>query len=99
MRGRPRALRRRTGSVGEMGASSAEGSTFTSESCNSVSSILGTISSEPFRESMRGSDCVSETEGMFESKVGVFMGESLQEDMEGCGEELMLRRARTPPPG
>lgn len=29
----------------------------------------------------------------FESKVGVFAGDSLLDDMEGWGEELMLRRA------
>lgn len=32
----------------------------------------------------------------FESNVGVSMGESLLDDMEDCGEELMLRRACAP---
>lgn len=93
IRGRPRARRSRTGSVGETGGSSDAGSALTSASCSSVSSIFGTISSEPKRESIRASDCVSEFVRTFESNVGVLMGESLLDDMEGCGEELMLRRA------
>ena len=86
MRGRPRARLSRTGSVGEIGGSSANGSVLTSARCTSVSSIFGTISSEPSvpnRESIRASDCVSEMGRPFVSKVGVFMGESLLEDMEG----------------
>jgi hypothetical protein len=54
------------------------------------------VPSVPNRESLRASDCGSEVERPFVSKVGVFMGESLLDDMEGCGEELMLRRACAP---
>ena len=96
MRGRPRARRSRTGSVGEMGGSSADGSVFTSASCSSVSSIFGTISSEAPREPTRASDGVSEWDAALASKEGVSAGESLLDDMEGCGEELMLRRACAP---
>jgi hypothetical protein len=98
MRGRPRARRSRTGSVGDIGGSSAMGSALTSASCTSVSSTLGTMSSAPSvpsRESIRASDCVSDSEWErpLVSKVGVGKGESLLDDMEGWGEELMLRRA------
>lgn len=48
------------------------------------------ISSGLVRESRRPSDGVSEFEKMFESKLGVVNGESLAEDMEGCGDELVL---------
>jgi len=85
--------------VGEIGGSSAMGSILTSASCTSVSSIFGTmvsVPSVPNRESTRASDCVSELERPFASKVGVFVGESLLDDMEGCGEELTLRRACAP---
>jgi hypothetical protein len=54
------------------------------------------VPSVPNRESIRTSDCVSELERPFASKVGVFVGDSLLDDMEGCGEELMLRRACAP---
>lgn len=83
MRGRPRARRSRTGSVGDMGVSSARGSALTSDSWSSVSSILGTISSDPSLEPMRPSDRESWTEAPLESKVGVLAGESLLDDMEG----------------
>jgi hypothetical protein len=33
---------------------------------------------------------------MAELKLGVFIGESLADDMEGCGEELVLRRECAP---
>jgi hypothetical protein len=42
---------------------------------------------------MRPSERESVVETPFESKVGVFAEESLLDDMEGWGEELMLRRA------
>lgn len=96
IRGRPRERLSRTGSVGEIGDSSVTGSVLTSSSRSSVSSIFGIISSEPTRESIRVSDCVSELEATFASKMGVFIGESLLDDMEGCGDELMLRRACAP---
>ena len=54
------------------------------------------ISSGLVRESRRPSDCESEGEKMFESKLGVVRGESLAEDMEGCGDELVLRRGGAP---
>lgn len=57
--GRPRPRLARTGSVGDMGGSVPAGSALTSASCSSCSSILGMISSEPSRESIRGSVCVS----------------------------------------
>lgn len=94
--GRPRARLIRTGSVGEIGGSSDEGSSFTSANWSSVSSTLGIISLEPVRLSIRSSDCVSEGLNIFESKLGVFKGDSLADDMEGCGEELVLKRACAP---
>lgn len=54
------------------------------------------ISSGLVRESRRRSDCESEAEKMFESKFGVVRGESLAEDMEGWGDELVLRREGAP---
>lgn len=33
---------------------------------------------------------------MEESKLGVVIGESLADDMDGCGEELVLKRAFAP---
>jgi hypothetical protein len=33
---------------------------------------------------------------MVESKLGVVIGDSLADDMEGCGEELVLMRAFAP---
>lgn len=69
------------------------GSDLTSDNWSSVSSIFGTISSDPSLEPVRPSDKEPVVETAFESKVGVFAGESLLEDMEGWGEELMLRRA------
>lgn len=33
---------------------------------------------------------------MLELKLGVAKGESLEDDMEGCGDELVLRRACAP---
>lgn len=48
------------------------------------------------RDSYCDSDLVSELEKMFESKIGVVMGELLADDMEGCGEELVLKRACAP---
>jgi hypothetical protein len=54
------------------------------------------ISSGLVRESRRPSECVSEFEKMFESKLGVVNGESLAEDMEGCGDELVLKRVCAP---
>lgn len=33
---------------------------------------------------------------MFELKLGVLKGDSLEDDMEGCGDELVLRRACAP---
>jgi hypothetical protein len=40
--------------------------------------------------------CVSGRQSPFESKVGVSIGEPLLDDMEDCGEELMLSRACAP---
>lgn len=94
--GRPRARLIRTGSVGEIGVSSVVGSSFTSAKCNSVSSSFGTISAELVRVSRRDSDRVLELLKMVESKLGVVIGESLADDIEGCGEELVLRRACVP---
>ena len=51
---------------------------------------------ELVRVSNRDSDCVSELLKIVESKLGVVIGESLADDMEGCGEELVLRRACAP---
>jgi len=96
MRGRPRARLIRTGSVGDIAVSSAKDSSLTSANCSSVSSNLGTTSTELVRVSNRDSDCVSEVLKMVESKLGVVIGESLADDMEGCGEELVLRRACAP---
>lgn len=96
MRGRPRARLIRTGSVGDIAVSSAKDSSLTSAKCSSVSSNLGTTSTELVRVSNRDSDCVSEALKMVESKLGVVIGESLADDMDGCGEELVLRRACAP---
>ena len=93
MRGRPRARLSRTGSVGDIGVSSPTGSGLTSARWSSVSSILGTISSDPSRETTRSSDRESAVEKPVVSKVGVSAGDSLLDDMEGWGEELVLRRA------
>lgn len=54
------------------------------------------ISSRLVRESRRPSDCESEVAKMFESKLGVVNGESLEEDMEDCGDELVLKRECAP---
>lgn len=83
MRGRPLARLSRTGSVGDIGVSSATGSGLTSDNWSSASSILGTISSDPSLDPMRDSDRESVVETPFESKVGVFAGESLLDDVEG----------------
>jgi hypothetical protein len=96
IRGRPRARLTRTGSVGDMGASSATDSSLTSASWSSVSSSFGTISVELVRVSSRDSECTSELLKMEASKLGVVIGESLADDIEGCGEELVLRRAFAP---
>lgn len=96
IRGLPRARLIRTGSVGEIGGSSGEGSSFTSANWSSVSSTLGIISLESVRLSNRSSDCVFVGLKMFESKLGVVKGDSLADDMEGCGEELVLKRACAP---
>ena len=82
MRGRPRRLSR-TGSVGDIGVSSPTGSGLTSASWSSVSSILGTISSDPSRDTTRSSERESAVENPVVSNVGVFAGDSLLEDMEG----------------
>jgi hypothetical protein len=92
MRGRPRARLIRTGSVGDMGVSSTTDSSLTSANCSSVSSSFGTMSVELVRVFNRDSDCVSELLKMLESKLGVVIGESLADDIEGCGEELVLKR-------
>lgn len=81
--GRPRARLIRTGSVGDVGVSSVKDSSFTSASCNSVSSSFGTTSVELVRVSPRASECVSEWLNMVESKLGVVIGESLADDIEG----------------
>lgn len=94
--GRPLARLIRTGSVGDMGGSSANGSSFTSANCSSVSSSLGTTSAELVRVSDRDPDRASGWLKMVVSKLGVVIGESLAEDMEGCGEELVLSRACAP---
>lgn len=96
IRGLPRALRIRTGSVGEMGVSSFSCSSLTSDNCSSVSSTLGMTSLELVRVFARSSDCVSGVWKMFESKLGEVNGESLDDDMEGCGEELVLIRLFAP---
>lgn len=44
---------------------------------------MSSVPSVPNRESIRASDCISELERPFGSKLGVFMGESLLDDMEG----------------
>jgi hypothetical protein len=48
-------------------------------------------------ETVRASECdseqASELLNVVESKLGVVIGESLADDIEGCGEELVLRRA------
>jgi hypothetical protein len=96
IRGRPRARLTRTGSVGDMGVSSARDSSLTSANCNSVSSSFGTTSVELVRVSGRDSECMSELLKMEESKLGVVIGESLADDIEGWGEELVLKRAFAP---
>jgi hypothetical protein len=86
--------------VGEMGVSSVDASSLTSASCSSVSSILGTMSPGLTRESRRESRYESWYESWYESgagnmlvsKLGVVREESLADDMEGCGEELVLIR-------
>jgi hypothetical protein len=93
MRGLPRARRSRTGSLGEIGGSSVTGSILTSANCSSVSSILGTTSVEASRESTRVSDRLSEYGSVFVSNAGEVRGESLLDDIEGGGDELVLRRA------
>lgn len=82
MRGRPR-RRSRTGSVGDSGVSSAAGSGFTSDNWTSVSSILGTTSSEPSRDPMRSCEGEPVVKAPSLLNVGVSAGESLLEDMEG----------------
>jgi hypothetical protein len=94
--GRPRPRLTRAGSVGDMEGSDPTDSALTSASCSSCSSILGTISSEPRRESFRDSAYMSGRPSALESTVGVSIGDSLLEDMEDCGEELRLKRARAP---
>jgi len=79
-----------------MGVSSVRGSDLTSASCNSLSSIFGMISLELVRVSDRPSEGVSEMGKMLVSKLGVVKGESLADDMEGCGEELVLKRVCAP---
>lgn len=96
IRGRPRPRLIRTGSVGDIGGSSVIGSVFTSDSSSSRSSTLGTIPSNPLLELSRNSDGLSVGGVIPVSNVGVFIGESLQDDMEGWGDELMLRRACAP---
>jgi hypothetical protein len=96
MRGRPRARLIRTGSVGDVSVSSAIDSSLTSANCNSVSSSFGTMSVELVRVFRRDSDGVSGLLKILESKLGVVSGESLADDMEGCGEELVLKRACAP---
>lgn len=76
--------------------SSVDGSSFKSAKCNSVSSSFGTISAELVRVSNRDSDRVLELLNIVVSKLGVVIGESLADDIEGCGEELVLRRACAP---
>lgn len=51
---------------------------------------------EAVRVAARCSECVSEGLNMVESKLGVVIGESLADDMEGCGEELVLSREFAP---
>lgn len=58
--GRPRARRIRTGSVGDIGGSSPNGSSFTSANWTSVSSSFGTTSVELVRASNREADRASE---------------------------------------
>jgi hypothetical protein len=94
--GRPRARRIRTGSVGEMGVSSGEGSSFTSANSTSASSTFGITSCGPVRPSNCSSDCDSEGLNTFVSKLGVVNGESLADDMEGWGDELVLKRLCAP---
>jgi hypothetical protein len=95
-RGRPRPRLTRTGSVGEIGDSSAIGSAFTSDNSSSRSSTLGTTSSEPSLDDRREPICMSDVGSESDSSVGVSRGESLLDDMEGCGDEEMLRRAGAP---
>lgn len=95
-RGRPRLGLTRTGSVGDIGGSSAMDSALTSERDSSCSSIFNTTSSRPLPASSRVSERLSAREDTPESKAGVFIGDSLLDDMEGCGDELTLRRACAP---
>lgn len=74
-------------------------SSLTSASSNSASSTLGMISSGLVRESRRPSDCESEVENILGSKLGVAKGDSLAEDMEGGGDELVLKRVCAPDGG
>lgn len=94
--GRPRARLIRTGSVGDMGVSSVDGSSLTSASWTSASSSLGMTSVELVRVSDRGSTEDSGLVKIAALKLGVVIGESLADDMEGCGEELVLNRACAP---
>lgn len=71
-------------------------SSLTSANSSSASSTLGMISPGLVRDSRRPSDCELELEKMLESKLGVVKGESLAEDMEGGGDELVLKRAWAP---
>ena len=90
MRGRPRARRILTGSVGDMGVSSV--SSLTSARSTSDSSSFGTISLGLVWESRRPSDCESEARKTLASKLGVVKGDSLDDDMEDWGDELVLMR-------
>lgn len=54
------------------------------------------MSSEYARVSNRSSEGVSAVLKMFVSKLGVVKGDSLDDDMEGCGEELVLKRVCAP---
>jgi len=94
--GRPRARRTLAGSVGEMGPSSGDGSSFTSANSTSVSSSFGTTSVELVRVSDRDSVGDSGFWNIAELRLGVAMGESLADDIDGCGEELVLKRACAP---
>lgn len=81
--GRPRARLTRAGSVGEIGVSSTSGSSFTSASCTSDSSSLGTTSEELVRVSDRDPNGVSASSKVVVLKFGVVIGESLADDIEG----------------
>lgn len=73
-----------------MGVSSV--SSFTSARSTSASSSFGTISSGLVCESRRLSERESEVMKTLVSKFGVVKGDSLADDMEGCGDELVLIR-------